>query len=88
MKSSSRKSPGRSSAAAPTHEAVSAAAQLLWIERGRPDNQDEAIWLEAERRLRTPAAGRTWSGSGNTESAMDELDDLYPGGSGDVRTSL
>jgi hypothetical protein len=87
MKSSSRKSL-RSSAPAPTHEAISAAAELLWIERGRPENQDEAIWLEAERRLRPPAVVRSWSGSGNTETAMDELNALYPGGSGDATTSL
>jgi hypothetical protein len=94
MKSSSRKSLARAYAAAPspTHDDISAAAQLLWIERGRPDNQDEEIWLEAERRLRQPtrpAAGfRTQAGTGNTETAMDELDDLYPGTGGDASTSL
>jgi hypothetical protein len=94
MKSTSRKSLARAYAAAPTptHDDISAAAQLLWIERGRPDNQDELIWLEAEQRLlhptRPPVGFRTQAGTGNTETAMDELDDLYPGGSGDATTSL
>ena len=94
MNSSARNSLGRASAAdpSPTHEDISAAAQLLWIERGRPDYEDEAIWLEAERRLRhpaRPAAGfRTTSSTGNTETAMDELDDLFPGRGGNATTSL
>jgi hypothetical protein len=94
MKSSARKSLARSYAATPTptHNDISAAAQLLWIERGRPDNQDEAIWLEAEQRLRSrarPAGGLpAQAGMGNTETAMDELDDLYPGTGGGASTSL
>jgi len=95
MKSSSRKSLARAYAAAPSpsHEDISAASQLLWIERGRPDNQDEAIWLEAERRLRQPSLApkgfrTTEAGTGNTETAMDELDDLYSGSGGSASTSL
>jgi len=80
----------------PTHGDISAAAHLLWIERGRPDGQDDEIWLEAERRLRPgTSAGRPASGAGlggpnvgNTETAMDELDELYPGSGGRASTAL
>lgn len=80
----------------PTHEDISAAAHLLWIEKGRPDGQDDEIWLEAERRLRLGlpaqrvAAGDPLAGAnvGNTEQAMDDLDDLYPGSGGGATTSL
>ena len=34
-----------------THEEISTRARTLWEERGRPLDQDEVIWLEAERRL-------------------------------------
>ena len=36
---------------APSHEVISAHAQALWVEHGRPEHQDEAIWLEAESQL-------------------------------------
>ncbi len=80
----------------PTHEDISAAAQLLWIEKGRPEGQDDEIWLESERRLRfglpakRQAAGDPLAGAnvGNTETAMDDLDDLYPGSSQGASTSL
>lgn len=36
---------------APTHEEISARARQLWLEKGRPEGQDEAIWLEAEGEL-------------------------------------
>lgn len=49
-------------AAQPKHDEIAQCAQELWIESGRPANRDEAIWLEAERRLiaarRAPAAIR------------------------------
>jgi hypothetical protein len=35
----------------PSHAEISQCASELWTESGRPENQDEAIWLEAERRL-------------------------------------
>jgi hypothetical protein len=80
----------------PTHEDISAAAQLLWIEKGRPEGQDDEIWLEAERRLRLglPAQRRatedSWGGGnvGNTETAMAELDNLYPSSDDRATTSL
>ncbi len=35
----------------PHHEAISARAYHLWVVRGRPENCDRAIWLEAEGQL-------------------------------------
>ncbi len=47
-------------ASEPKHDDIAQCARELWIESGRPSNRDEAIWLEAERRLiaarRSPAA--------------------------------
>jgi hypothetical protein len=41
-----------SAESAPPHEAIVARAEALWIGHGRPENQDEPIWLEAEGQLR------------------------------------
>jgi uncharacterized coiled-coil protein SlyX len=50
-------------ASTPKHDDIAQCARELWIESGRPANRDEAIWLEAERRLvaarRAPAAVRS-----------------------------
>jgi hypothetical protein len=35
----------------PTHEDITSRARSLWIEHGRPENCDDAIWLEAEKQL-------------------------------------
>lgn len=47
-------------ASKPSHDDIAQCARELWTESGRPSNRDEAIWLEAERRLvaarRAPAA--------------------------------
>ncbi len=41
----------------PTHEEITALAQQIYEEEGRPDGQSEAHWHEAERRLREQASG-------------------------------
>jgi hypothetical protein len=33
------------------HDEIAAAARELWLQQGCPENCDEPIWLEAERRL-------------------------------------
>ena len=38
-------------ASAPTHDEIAQCARELWTESGRPEERDDAIWLEAERRL-------------------------------------
>jgi quinol monooxygenase YgiN len=42
----------------PTFEEIAASAHSLWEKRGRPFNQDDQIWLEAERRLRNGESDR------------------------------
>jgi hypothetical protein len=41
-----------------THEAIAARAKELWDEQGRPQNCDNAIWLEAEAELLAMQQGR------------------------------
>jgi len=36
---------------APLHEAVAGRAYEMWVQQGRPENCDEANWLEAEGQL-------------------------------------
>ncbi len=36
---------------APSHAEIEQCARELWTTSGRPEGHDEAIWLEAERRL-------------------------------------
>jgi hypothetical protein len=38
-------------ASAPTHDEIAQSACALWTASGRPEGRDDAIWLEAERRL-------------------------------------
>lgn len=33
------------------HEAIAARAYQLWEKQGKPENQADALWLEAEREL-------------------------------------
>jgi hypothetical protein len=37
----------------PTHDQISDRAKALWEQKGRPENKDLEIWLEAEAQLRT-----------------------------------
>jgi hypothetical protein len=48
----------------PSHEQIARRAYEIFIERGQPENQDLAHWLEAERQLRT--AGQPKSTSAQT----------------------
>ena len=36
----------------PTHSEIATQAQIIWELRGRPEGQDQAIWLTAEHELR------------------------------------
>lgn len=42
----------------PTHEQIARRAYEIFIERGQPDGQDLAHWLEAERQLRASSQQR------------------------------
>lgn len=46
-----------------THEQIARRAEALWRERGFPTRQDEAIWFEAESRLKAEAEMRPVSGT-------------------------
>jgi len=35
----------------PTHAQISQRAEQLWHQKGRPEDHDDTIWLEAERQL-------------------------------------
>ena len=57
----------------PTHSQIATQAQSIWEMRGRPEGQDQDIWLTAEHELRYDrkldlAAGR------NRDSALQHLD--------------
>jgi hypothetical protein len=47
------------SAPAPTHEEIAAVARSIWESRGSPQNQDEEIWYEAERKLKAGSVQKT-----------------------------
>ncbi len=50
----------------PSHEQIARRAYEIFIERGQPENQDLAHWLEAERQLR--AAGQPKGSSAQVTS--------------------
>ncbi|MGA2018898.1 MAG: DUF2934 domain-containing protein [Opitutaceae bacterium] len=43
--------PCANDALAPSHEEIAVEAEVLWRQKGCPENCDEEIWLEAERQL-------------------------------------
>ena len=84
----------------PTHEEIAVEAEVLWRQRGCPVGRDAEIWLEAERVLhhlpQLPkdendqiALKDPLSRMGvDSDEVMEELEELFPGGNGDVSTSL
>lgn len=40
-----------------TREEITARAQAIWEQKGRPEGRDDEIWLEAEQQLRSQPAG-------------------------------
>ena len=52
---------------APTHAEISFVARTIWERRGRPENEDSEIWLEAERQLR----GGNASGAARNPTVAD-----------------
>ena len=38
-------------ASTPSHDEIAQCARELWTESGQPEGRDQAIWIEAERRL-------------------------------------
>jgi hypothetical protein len=58
----------------PTHAEISVCASAIWEISGRPRGRDTAIWLEAERRLRTGAivAGVSGGVFADTQSLLED----------------
>jgi hypothetical protein len=48
---------GSASSFSLSHDEIASCARELWEQQGRPDDRDEAIWLEAEGRLRAARQG-------------------------------
>ena len=55
----------------PTHEDIALRAFTLWIDEGRPENCDEANWLDAEKQL--SASKSTSPGSGLEPLMGDQI---------------
>lgn len=47
----------------PSHDEITRRARSLWEERGRPEGQDDEIWLDAERSLRGSGSDRDADGN-------------------------
>ncbi len=72
----------------PTHSEIATQAQILWQLRGRPEGQDQAIWLTAEQELRYDrklnfAATRDRASAlqhldAKSDAVQKELSELFP----------
>jgi hypothetical protein len=72
----------------PTHSEIATQAQIIWELRGRPEGQDEAIWLTAEQELRYDrklnfAATRDHASAlqhldAKSDAVQKELSELFP----------
>jgi len=72
----------------PTHSETATQAQLIWALRGRPEGQDEDIWLTAEQELRYDrklefAATRDRASAlqhldAKSDAVQKELSELFP----------
>jgi hypothetical protein len=87
-------------ALAPSHEEIAMKAEVLWRQKGCPENCDEEIWLEAEQQLCDVATTdkeeqdeKAFSDplprlDDKSDGVMGELEELYPGQTGKETTSL
>ena len=72
----------------PTHSEIATQAQIIWELRGRPEGQDQTIWLTAEQELRydrklTVAATRDRASAlqhldARSDAVQKELSELFP----------
>jgi hypothetical protein len=71
----------------PSHEQVSARAELLWKAKGMPNGQDDQIWLEAERQLNDEAREMIGDTGAPTAAARTSASAERMEGSGSARTN-
>ena len=72
----------------PSHSEIATQAQIIWELRGRPEGQDESIWLAAEQELRYDRmlnAGATRDRASalerldsKSDAVQKELSELFP----------
>ena len=72
----------------PSHSEIATQAQIIWELRGRPEGQDQEIWLTAEQELRrdrklTVAAQRDRGSAlqyldARSDAVQKELSELFP----------
>ena len=72
----------------PTHSEIATQAQIIWELRGRPEGQDQTIWLTAEHELRYDrkldfAATRDRASNlkrldAKSDEVQKELSELFP----------
>ena len=72
----------------PTHSEIATQAKIIWELRGRPEGQDQAIWLTAEDELRydrklNVAATRKRAAAlqqldAKSDAVQKELSELFP----------
>ena len=72
----------------PSHSEIATQAQIIWELRGRPEGQDQAIWLTAEQELRYDrklifAATRDRASAlqhldAKSDAVQKELSELFP----------
>ncbi len=72
----------------PSHSEIATQAQIIWELRGRPEGQDQAIWLTAEQELRydrklNVAATRDRASAlqrldAKSDDVQKELSELFP----------
>jgi len=56
----------------PTYDEISERARKLWQERGQPAGQDNDIWFQAERELRSRSDAASQSNPARTAAANTE----------------
>ena len=54
----------------PSYDEISEHARNLWQSRGKPEGQDNEIWLEAERELRSRSAKPAAQNATLTDAAL------------------
>jgi hypothetical protein len=62
----------------PTNEQIARRAYEIFMERGQPEGQDLAHWLEAERQLRAAGQGSRAAQAVNTQVSTTQMRPTQP----------